>query len=507
MFQAKRRKAALSGSVSMALVFALYACGKTDGVVDQPCERDSQCGDGECVTGLCTNQPQTSGGASGIGAPGSSCDSDGDCQSGACIDDRCAGMGPNAGRSGSGNGNAGTSTGSSGAGSGASSNVGSGGTQGVTPGSGSTTPGPHFTGSGKSFRPLTVGCGPETAASCTGSCEAQGGDPTTQVIRPPATLCFSGEGDPTPEDPSVVIEQVIESVDGKQYVHLRVTFDPAFTDNTFGAGSCCGWPKQRGHRFSDLTGSDHTELLLTNGSGETVMNFKVDLITQDPSAACGFGTLGVTGGDGAVLQGDAKHVLAVATSLDRNLNGCGYCEDAACGPSGDCTVDSPATDANYTPNPATPNWDYRQVYEVWVDLEAFASAGFGQAYITYTHSSPAKGKDTITVTPSPCPPEWDTPYCPPSVVQEGGNCFGGGGSGSGGASSGGGSGGGTSSGGNNGSGGSSGSCPPNYQIYLATEGAAICTPIPFSNYPGMTPCPTGYTLDLASEGQYCLPTR
>ena len=117
-------------------------------------------------------------------------------------------------------------------------------------------------------------------------------------------------------------------------------------------------------------------------------------------------------------------MLAAATSLDRNLNGCGYCKNAACTPSGDCTIDSPATDEKYTPNPGTPNWDYRQVYEVWIDMAAFSGLGFGQAYITYMHSSPAKSNDTITVEPSPCPPEWDKPYCPPSVTQEGGNCFG-----------------------------------------------------------------------------------
>jgi hypothetical protein len=32
-------------------------------------------------------------------------------------------------------------------------------------------------------------------------------------------------------------------------------------------------------------------------------------------------------------------VLAAASSLDRNLNGCGYCQSPACG-GGECTVDS-----------------------------------------------------------------------------------------------------------------------------------------------------------------------
>lgn len=362
---------------------------------------------------------------------------------------------------------------------------------------GPATNGPHFPGSGSAFRPLTPGCGPETAAQCTGSCEQGDGAVPTQVIRPPATLCFAGEGDPTPDDPSVVIEQVIERSGDQEYVHARVTFDPFFTDNTYGEGSCCGWPERRGHRFGDLTGSDHTELLLTDATGSVAMNFKIDLITADASAPCGFGTLGVIGGDGSMLAGSAEHVLAVATSADRNLNGCGYCESPACGPNGDCTVDSPATDSSFTPADATPNWDYRQVYEVWIDTAAFGDAGFGQAFVTYTHSSPAKAsEDTVIVEPKPCPPTWDTPYCPPNVVLEGGNCFGSPPDGSGGEGGDGGQGGGGDPG-----------CPPNEQVYITTEGGSLCTPIPFSNNPGMEPCPAGYALDLASEGQFCVPTE
>ena len=40
-------------------------------------------------------------------------------------------------------------------------------------------------------------------------------------------------------------------------------------------------------------------------------------------------------------------VLAAASSLDRNLNACGYCMSPAC-PGGDCRVNSPTTDLNYT---------------------------------------------------------------------------------------------------------------------------------------------------------------
>jgi hypothetical protein len=58
-----------------------------------------------------------------------------------------------------------------------------------------------------------------------------------------------------------------------------------------------------------------------------------------------------------------------------------------------------------------------------------------------------------------------------------------------------------SAGGSGGSGGTGdSSCPPNYQIYLATEGASICTPIPHD-----ATCPAGYVLDPATEGKYCIP--
>jgi hypothetical protein len=416
-------------------------------------------------------------------------------------------------------------------------------------GTGNGTTGPQWGGSGNGFRPLVAGCGPNTATECTGTCEQKGGDPNVTVIRPPATLCFDSPDDPTPADPAVVIEQSVETLNGLSYVHLRITFDPSFVDNVYGTDSNrtdSGWhmrggPHIYGHTFNpDLVKSDHTELLITDTTGATVINFNLDYISAvaaDPTNPCGYASLGATGGDGAVTQGDPSKIIATTSSLTRNLEGCGYCKNAACAPSGDCTIDSPTTDKGYTPNPLTPNWDYRVVYETWIDASAFGSAGFGQAYMTYVHASPNKSTlVSLNVTPAPCPPSWNNPYCPPSVIAEGGNCFGtptgggsggagsgaggagtgaggtgtgagGAGTGAGGAGAGGtGSGaGGTPTGSGGAGGGGSGSCPVNWQIYLTTEGQSICTPIPFANYPGMTPCPTGYKLDLLTEGQYCVP--
>lgn len=405
--------------------------GLTDGAA---CSVPGECASGVCVNGIC-------GGSAGTGTAGAACEQGGDCASGVCVDGKCAAVG------------------------------------GGVPAT--TTIGPHYDGSGDGFRPLTTGCGPDTADQCTGTCEQTGGEPAT-VIRAPATLCFAGEGDATPDDPSVVIEQVIETVNGVSYVHIRVTFDPSFVDATYGTSSSEGWPVKRGHTFADLVGSDHTELLLTDGSGNDVMNFKVDLITEDPDSPCGYGTLGVTGGDGAVLLGDPECVLGVATSMDRNLNHCGF---DTC-----YTQDSPTYEE-------APTWDNRLVYEVWIALECFGTDGFGQAYITYVHASPAKtSSDTIQVEPVPCPVEWDEPYCPPSIGDEGGNCFsypqnpppdGG-----------------TTDGGTPGE---TLSCPPNYTVYVDSDGNAFCVPIPYANYENKEPCPDGYALDLGSEGQYCLP--
>ena len=303
-----------------------------------------------------------------------------------------------------------------------------------------TSPGPHFVGGGPSSRPLTTGCGPGTALQCGGTCEMSGGTPVT-VLAPPATICYAGDGDLTPNDPTGVIEQVIETLGDKTYLHLRVTFDPRFVDNTYGANASSGWVNKvkagpmggmaadpmggkagpmggmaakAAHTFDDLVGSDHVELVLVDSKGNTVLDFDVDYVSQKKDAPCGYGTLGVSGGEGKMIKGDASAIVGVATSIDRNLNGCGYC----------LITDSPATDDDFTPNASAPNWDYRVVYEVWVDFSVFKGQGFGGAFIPSVHASPSMASgNTIDVDPKTCPPDWDTPYCPPSVIEEGGNCF------------------------------------------------------------------------------------
>jgi len=267
------------------------------------------------------------------------------------------------------------------------------------------TPGTVFPGGGPTgSTPLAPGCTPASAHECP---SASGACATSATSNPTGTtsgsICFYGPitttTTTTSSTPAATIEYLHETAGGKDYYRFRITFDPAFVDNTYGVNAI-GWV-QKGHTFKDLVGSDHAELSLFDGTSTMVSMFDIDYITANAASACAYGALGVSGGEGKMLVGDAKFVLASTSSLDRNLNGCGYCKSAACG--GDCTVDSPATDAKYTPNAAALNWDYRVVYEVWMDAAVFAGKGFGGASITFVHASPSKASsNTVTVTPKPC---------------------------------------------------------------------------------------------------------
>ncbi|HEX4341619.1 MAG TPA: hypothetical protein VH062_37170 [Polyangiaceae bacterium] len=375
----------------------------------------------------------------------------------------------------------------------------------ATLGAGGVT-GPHYLGAGTSFSgaPLQPGVGADSANECSTPPSLPAGT-TTHVVKASTACVYGDTADPAV--PAATVEEITEVIDDKQVIHVRITFDPHFVDNSYGQNAV-GWgtttsatttgmaapmggmaapmggmaapkggmaapkgmagmmggPGHGGHTFDDLVGSDHVEVKFTDASGALKLHVAVDYISQDPSSPCGYGTLGVTGGEGKVFVGSASDVIAVATSLDRDLNGCGYC----------LTTDSPATDDAYTPNMTYPKWDYRVVYEMWIDAATFGGAGFGDAVLDFVHASPSKlgmGHDTVDVTPKPCPPDWNLPYCTPDLAGEGLSCGGGtgGGSGSGGAT---GSGGASSGGADGGNG-----CPAGWIPDLETEGRT-CTKVP-----------------------------
>ncbi len=320
-------------------------------------------------------------------------------------------------------------------------------------------------GGGVNAGPLAPGCGPDTAQQCAepgGGCNPGTllGDTHVQVVDA-GSLCFFGDGE---VKPSATAEYITEVVNGEEYVHLRVIFDPDFVDTTFGECSAeTGWPSKGGpmggpmgdtadgeakpgHTFKDLVGSDHVELKLYDCADDLAMHMKVDFISEDPDAACGYANLGVTGGEGEMYVGDADDVLAVSSSQDRNMNGCGYCdtEESPC-PSGD----------GYAPSTTAPEYDFRMVYELWIDADAFGDAGFCRPEIEYVHASPAKTEEhTIIVEGDDCPPDDDDDD----------------------------------------------DCPPNYALYLSSEGQYLCAGPPEDGE-----CADGYELDLTSEGELCIP--
>lgn len=286
------------------------------------------------------------------------------------------------------------------------------------PGSHARAPGPQFPGAGSSGAGLALSAGTVTV-----SCDQPGPLPGGTFGPQPGSVahqdCYYDAEHPN--DPAATMEWIVEAAEQGSLVHARLTFNPRFVDNTYGANAV-GWdatapaqtppamgkpkpapkPGKGGHTFKDLVGSDHAEFTIRDGDGAVQLKFKVDYLSETDGAPSGYATLGVSGGEGRMLLGDARHVVAVSTSLDRNLNACGL---------GDHLLDSPATDANYTPNSAAEAWDFRVVYDVWLDAAAFGSAGFGNASVEFVHASPSKaGSNTIEVTPGDCPPTWP-PYC------------------------------------------------------------------------------------------------
>jgi hypothetical protein len=252
---------------------------------------------------------------------------------------------------------------------------------------------------------LVIACGPATTDQGAGTggstwgsyFSGAGADPSSAALRNAEVTCFYGTIDP--QHPAAVIEHRLEVLPEGDLIHARLTLDPAFADNTYGAGSV-GWgPDLDDQReFSKLVGSDHAVIDLYDGGGALTSQVKIDYISRDETSVSGHASLGVWDGDGDVKEGDISDVVKASTSLDLNLNQRGY---------DSYTVDSPPTDERFTPSPAAPLWDYRVVYDVWVKQSAFAANGFGHPSIDWIHASPSKlDGNTLEVLSGPCPPDW-----------------------------------------------------------------------------------------------------
>ncbi len=216
---------------------------------------------------------------------------------------------------------------------------------------------------------------------------ALGASAAGQVINL-GTACFTSSTNPP--DPRVSA-QMTWTINADNTVTIRTTLAKTFVDNTYGTG-VIGWPS--GHKFSELTGSDHLQLALYDANNVKKMEFRMDYLTASTAAPSGYKSLGVTGGEGDMIVGNATDVLGVVTSLDKNFNSYGYV----------LITNSPSTNANYAPNQSYPNWIYDVWYEVTVRMSVFGTSGFGQGAITGVHASPSKtGSNSEPVTKTTCP--------------------------------------------------------------------------------------------------------
>lgn len=268
------------------------------------------------------------------------------------------------------------------------------------------------TGSGPMENDGNSSPGPGTVG---GDDQAAQGCAEIGAIEEDGRICFYDADDPQAVVAS--IQHVLGTRTEGEVLYLRLTLDRQFVDNTYGENAV-GWASdgmqdkkgKGGHTFKDLVGSDKGGLELKDEDGNVLLDFEIDYLSADDDAPSGYASLGVWGGDGKVLEGPAEAVVAATSSLDRNLNERGY---------GQYTTDSPATDAEYTPHPDAPEWDFDVVYEAWVTTDAFVDRPVHHACIDAIHASPSKGEGhTLTVIPGPCD------GCP------GGDCGSGGDSGS-----------------------------------------------------------------------------
>jgi hypothetical protein len=194
------------------------------------------------------------------------------------------------------------------------------------------------------------------------------------------------------------------TTNGDGTITIRTTLSTNFVDNTYGTNAI-GWPN--GHKFSDLTGSDELTLALYDATNVKRMEFQIDYLTANSGVPSGYKTLCVNGGDGKMITGSAADVVGCLTSLDVNFNTFGYV----------LTTNSPATNANYTPNPTNPNWIYKVWYEATVKPGPFmAGGGFGKPIIINIHASPSKkGKNTCPTEVVSCP---FTPTCGDGAINQ-----------------------------------------------------------------------------------------
>jgi len=205
---------------------------------------------------------------------------------------------------------------------------------------------------------------------------------------PPVTLCVNVDG---AIKHNLLITEIVPDQNGDGIEDIKVTYRQSrdLVDNVYGVPAtdpASGWPP-RTHTFGNFTGSDKAIFRFTDASGVVVLEFKADYITASTKYLSGFGTLGVTGGDGGMIMGSAASVLSVSTTISTNLNQ----SPAFYG----FTTNSPTPESSY------PTWDYVDGYTVVVSGATFGASGFGNVTVPSVHNSPAKIGSNEAL-PTPC---------------------------------------------------------------------------------------------------------
>lgn len=205
---------------------------------------------------------------------------------------------------------------------------------------------------------------------------------------PPVTLCVNING---VDKPNLLIIEIVPDQNGDGIEDIKVTYRQSrdLVDNVYGVPAtnpASGWPPKT-HTFGNFTGSDEANFRFTNSLGAVVLEFKADYITASTKYPSGFGTLGVTGGDGGMIIGSAANVLSVSTTITTDLNQ----SPAFYG----FTTNSPAPESSY------PTWDYVDGYTVVVSGAVFGASDFGNVTVPFVHNSPAK-IGTNEALPTPC---------------------------------------------------------------------------------------------------------
>jgi hypothetical protein len=187
----------------------------------------------------------------------------------------------------------------------------------------------------------------------------------------------------------------------------------SLVDNSYGT-TAVGWgsyaPSGKGHKFTDLIGSDDAQFVFTDGLGNIVLDFTMDYIhgygikpddkpdKNLPPYASG----GVVDGEGYIdtIKYDPLDILAEATSLEYNYVTFGSSYPGNFGKDSD----SPATGSqdpadpdsyNVSDPPGPSGWVFDVIYEFQISGSMFSN-GFGGINIPLLHISPNKiGKNKV----------------------------------------------------------------------------------------------------------------